>query len=211
MTESAMKLYMHSISTNARRPRVVIHHLGLPVEEVVVDMGKGGHRDPAYLALNPHGRVPTLVDGNFVLWESNAIAQYLADSAGATDLSPTDLRLRAEVTRWICFCHAHWAPALGPFVYERVIKRFMGAPPDEARLQEAEKNFHSQAVVAEDWLKDRPFFVAGRLTLADIALAPQFSFAAAAGIPWGGYPNLQAWYQRVAALPAWQATEPPRL
>ena len=65
-----MKLYIHPLSSNARRPRLVAHHLGLAVEEVFVDISKGEQRQPAYLALNPSGKVPTLVDGDLKLTEA---------------------------------------------------------------------------------------------------------------------------------------------
>ena len=73
-----MKLYGFPGSPNTWKVRAVAAHLGLPVEDVHVDLKKGEQRAPAYLALNPTGRTPTLVDGDFVVWESAAIMQYLA-------------------------------------------------------------------------------------------------------------------------------------
>ena len=77
----------------------VAAHLGVPLELEFVDLSKGAQHAPAYLALNPTGRTPTLVDGDFKLWESNAIMQYLAGQK-PNSLWPNDARARADITRW---------------------------------------------------------------------------------------------------------------
>ena len=74
-----MKLYVHPMSSNARRAQMTAILLGTPIETVFIDLQKGAQRNPEYLALNPNGRVPTLVDGDFALWESLAIMEYVAE------------------------------------------------------------------------------------------------------------------------------------
>ena len=81
-----MKLYHHPASYHARRAVDVAREVAAPVERVLVDLMTGAHRQPEYLALNPNGFVPTLVDGDFVLWESTAIMHYLAEKAGGAPL-----------------------------------------------------------------------------------------------------------------------------
>src|SRR3954463_11342499 len=81
---TAMKLYGFPLSPNTWKVRAVIAHLGLPVEEIFVDLSKGEQMAPSYLMLNPTGRTPTLVDGDFVLWESTAIINYLASKKPST-------------------------------------------------------------------------------------------------------------------------------
>jgi glutathione S-transferase len=73
-----MKLYMNAMSPNVRRVRLTAAVLGMDLEEKKLDFTKGEHKNPEYLALNPNGAVPALVDGDFVLTESRAIMQYLA-------------------------------------------------------------------------------------------------------------------------------------
>jgi len=73
-----MRLYFHPGSTNARRARLTAALLGIELDEKLVDFAKGEHKAPAYMALNPNGAIPTLVDGDLVLTESRAIMQYLA-------------------------------------------------------------------------------------------------------------------------------------
>lgn len=77
-----MRLYHHPYSFNARRAVMTALHLKSPVELVFVDLGKGEQRQPQFLKLNPNHRVPVLEDDGFILWESYAITQYLADSGG---------------------------------------------------------------------------------------------------------------------------------
>jgi len=100
-----MKLYGFPPSPNTWKVRAVAAHLGIPLELEFVDLTKGQHRTPEYLALNPTGRTPTLVDGDFRLWESNAIMQYLA-SQKPNSLPPPSRRLAhirppiASTSRW---------------------------------------------------------------------------------------------------------------
>ena len=94
-----MKLYGFPPSPNTWKVRAVAAHLGIPLELEFVDLTKGGSHSPDYLALNPSGRTPTLVDGDFKLWESTAIMQYLA-SQKPNSLWPDNARTRADIMRW---------------------------------------------------------------------------------------------------------------
>src|SRR5262245_18310162 len=117
-----MKLYMNPLSPNVRRVRLTAAVLELQLEEKRVDFAKGEHKNPDYLALNPNGAVPTLVDGDFVLTESRAIMQYLASKRPESGLLPRDERARAEVTRWQFWDASHFSPQLGTLVFEKIIK-----------------------------------------------------------------------------------------
>ena len=88
-----MKLYAFPPSPNTWKVRAVAAHLGIPLELEIVDLIKGGSHSPDYLAINPTGRTPTLVDGDFKLWESTAIMQYVA-SQKPNSLWPNDARTR---------------------------------------------------------------------------------------------------------------------
>ena len=105
-----MKLYGFPHSPNTWKVRAVAAHLGLRLDFEFVDLTKGQSRTPAFLALNPTGRTPVLVDGDFKLWESNAIMQYLA-SRTTNSLWPDDARARADIMRWQSWQLAHWAKA----------------------------------------------------------------------------------------------------
>ncbi|CAA0099509.1 Glutathione S-transferase GstB [BD1-7 clade bacterium] len=98
-----MKLYTIVGSPNSRKVLAVIDHIGLDVEVEYLDLAAGDTQQPGYMALNPNAMVPTLVDGDLTLWESNAIIQYIADKAGADELYPKDLAQRADIARWQCW------------------------------------------------------------------------------------------------------------
>ena len=102
-----MKLYTSPFSSNARKPAMLAHLLPLQVELIVVDLAQGEQRRPPYLGFNPNGKVPTLVDGDFVLWESNAIMQYMAEQVPGTPLYPQAPRRRADVNRWLFWAATH--------------------------------------------------------------------------------------------------------
>ena len=101
-----MKLIGFPPSPNTWKVRAVAAHLGLPLEFEFVDLTKGQQRTPAYLALNPTGRAPVLIDGDFTVWESNAIMQYLAGRS-PNSLWPNDSRVRADIMRWQSWQLAH--------------------------------------------------------------------------------------------------------
>src|SRR5690349_3867301 len=96
----SMRLYYSPFSPNARRALMTATHLGVPVERLLVDLRKGEQKRPEYLKLNPNGKVPTLDDDGFVLWESRSIMMYLCDKTPGQTLYPSELRARADVNRW---------------------------------------------------------------------------------------------------------------
>ena len=107
-----MKLYFHPASSSSRKVRVTAALLGIRLEERLIDLTTGEHKKPEYLRVNPNGLVPALQDGERVLWESNAIIQYLADLKPEDNLLPREPMARADVTRWQYWEQAHWVPAL---------------------------------------------------------------------------------------------------
>src|SRR3979409_779884 len=126
-----MKLYGFPPSPNTWKERAVAAQLGIPLDLELVDLTKP--RTPEYLALNPAGRTPTLVDGDFTLSESNAIMQYLAGRASST-LWPDDARARADITRWQSWQLAHWgSECCQPLIFQRLVKKLLNlGPPDDA-------------------------------------------------------------------------------
>src|SRR5258707_343080 len=133
----AMKLHTFVGSPNSHKVEAVIRHLGLEVDIHHHDPLAGDLRRPEYLALNPNGKVPVLEDGGFVLSESNAIMQYLADKASDSSLFPRDPQLRADVARWQFWELAHFNGAFRVLVIETVIKPLFKRGPTNQALDEA--------------------------------------------------------------------------
>jgi glutathione S-transferase len=191
-----MKLYDFPFSPNCRKVRAVAYELGITLEPVHVDLLKGGSRTPEHLALNPNGRVPVLVDGDLILWESTAIMRYLATGSA---LVPTARRPAAEMDRWIAWQLAHLGPALSKVAFEKIVKKLTGrGAPDEARIAEGTAELAALTAILDGALADREY-VAGALTLADFALAAHYSLAGACGISLAPHARVEAWLSRVCA------------
>jgi len=206
-----MKLYGFPPSPNTWKVRAVAAHLGLPLELQFVDLTKGQQRTPDYLAINPTGRTPTLVDGDFVLGESTAIMQYLADQTPNT-LWPNDVRARADIVRWQCWQLAHWnGEACQPLVFQRLVKKLlnMGAP-EAAVVDNATEAFKREAQMLDAHLARRGYLVGSAVTLADFSAAAPLFYSKEAELPVASFPRVQDWFARVSALPAWRDTAPQR-
>ncbi len=204
-----MKLYGFPPSPNTWKVRAVAAHLGLPLEFQFIDLTKGQQRTPDYLALNPTGRTPTLVDGDFVLWESTAIMQYIADRKPNT-LWPNDARARADIMRWQSWQLQHWGKeACEPLIFQRLIKKLFNlGPPDAAVVDKGTECFHREARVLDAHLAKQPYLVGKDLTLADVSVAAWLFYAREAELPVSPYARIQDWFGRVSALPAWRETAP---
>src|SRR5882724_11525036 len=151
-----MKLYYNPLSPNVRRARLAAAVLGIELEEKLIDFAKGEHKSPEYLALNPNGAVPTLVDGEFVLTESRSIMQYLASKKPESGLLPRDEAARADVTRWQFWDSSHFAPQLGTLAFEKMLRGMMGlGQPDQAKIQEALAGFRRFAAVLNNRLEGK--------------------------------------------------------
>jgi glutathione S-transferase len=202
-----MRLYNHPMSHNARRAHMTALHLGLPVEVVHVDLAKGEQRQPAFLRMNPAGRVPVLEDGGFYLTESHAIMQYLADQVPDQTLYPREPQPRADVNRWLFWSAQHFQPAIGVLNWENFIKPMIGrGPTDPVEVKRGEALVAECAGLLNQRLDGRTWVAQDRLTLADLALAAPLMSIEPARLPLKHLPNLMAWFKRVQELPAWQRT-----
>jgi glutathione S-transferase len=183
-----MRLYGFPPSPNTWKVRAVAAHIGLPLELEFVDLPKGQQQTPEYLALNPTGRAPVLVDGDFILWESNAIMQYLADRT-PNRLWPNDARDRADIMRWQSWQLAHWdKEGCEPLIIERLVKKFLNlGPPEMAVVAKGMESFNREARVLDAHLAKQSYLVGTEVT---------------------PYQHLRDWFARVSALPAWRDTAP---
>lgn len=204
-----MKLYGFPASPNTWKVRALAAQLKMPLEFELVDLLKGAQQTPAFLALNPTGRTPVLVDGDFKLWESNAILQYLA-SKNPTPLYPNDAKGRADVSRWQFWDLAHWgAQACQPLTFENLVKKFVNlGAPDQAAVAKATEAFNKEAKMLDAHLARHKYLVNDTLTIADFTVAAPLFHAQGAGIPVAHYANIGAWFGRVSALPCWSETAP---
>jgi glutathione S-transferase len=201
-----MKLYQIRLSPNCQKVVALAHEVGVPLTLETVDVFKGGSRTPAMLAKNPNGKLPILEDGDFVLWESNAMLSYIAAVGGRTDLAPTTVRERAEVERWTFWQGAHFGPAIRKVAFERIVKKLAGlGAPDEASVKAGMEEFAVTASVLDRSLGSKEY-VCGRLTIADFALAPYAALTDSCGLDLGAYPRAKAWLTRMTARESMRKT-----
>jgi glutathione S-transferase len=199
-----MKLYW--IKAQApRRVLALVKHLGLDVDTIQADPRTGGLRSAEYLALNPNGKAPTLVDGDRVLWESSAIMAYLCDRAGSDMWPGRNPGEQFEVLRWLSWNDCHWAPAVGPFYFEYVVKATFGiGEPEAAPLEAAKPELHRYARVLDGRLAGRTYVTCDRLTIADFQLASMATDWQVAKMPLEPYPNVVRWLETLNTMPAWR-------
>ena len=203
-----MHLYHHPFSSNARRVAMTAEHLGIRLDSTEVNLMDEDDRRRLG-ELNPNVKVPVLVDGDLVLWESCAIMHYLADSQPRQTVYPRDLVPRTCVNRWMFWACQHFSPAIGVIVWEQVWKKMVeGGDADPVELARGTADLARAAAVLDGYLSEREWLVGGRVTLADYAVAAPLMYMEQARLPLGAYPHLLAWFARVQELPAWRHTTP---
>lgn len=199
-----MKLYADPITVNCRKVIAGLDLIGAKYELVHVDYFKSEQRSPEYVALNPNASLPTLVDGDFVLWESNAILQYAADKLGNASAYPTDLRTRADINRWLLWESAHWFPSCYVYLVENCVKPLLQAEPDPAVLAAQDANFHKLAGILDARLATSRWIAGAAPTIADIALAAPLHLHPYQKLPLDAHPHLVRWMtEGVEKLGCW--------
>ena len=203
-----MKLYLINGSPNGRKILSVVRHLGLTPDLIWLDLFAGDTKNPEYLKLNPNGLSPTLVDGENVIWESNAIALYLCEITANQQLLPKSAKEKAQVLKWLCWELAHFNKALGVIAFQAVAKPSFGlGETNHALVEFYTEEFSRFGSVLEGHLEGREFVVGDDWTLADYALGHIEMFQPAMPIEWQRYPNILRFYERIRQNPYWASTQ----
>lgn len=203
-----MKLYCDPISTTSRPVLMFIAEAGLDVEIVKVDLLAGGHQDPEFLAINPNGIVPLLVDGDFRLGESVAILKYLAIRAHSTAY-PEGLKPQMKVDEALMW----FATQFHEYFCLFTCYPHMGVPHDAPRELAAglaayglEHSPRWLTVLDRHMLGDQPFVCGDRVTLADYLGLSFVLLGRVADFDFSPYPNIQAWIARMQARASYVPT-----
>ena len=153
-----------------------------------------------YLKLNPNGKVPTVVDGDTVIWESHTILRYLASKGGKTDLYPTDAAARTQVERWM-----DWLLASVNYQYVQVFKDSKKAENERAATFAADaKELGAQLEILDKAIAGKTFITGDKLTLADIAMGPIVHRCLDFPIDLPALGNLRAWRDKLKTMPSFQ-------
>lgn len=177
-----------------------LEELGLSYETVLVDFAKGEHKSPEYLKLNPNGKVPTMVDGDFVLWESMAINYYLMEKEQATQFVGTTLQEHAEVNKWNMWALSDVNMEFHPLI----LQAYRKTPDNETTKASREQGIPRYLAVLEAHLADKEYMALGKFTLADITVMSVVRMVNFVDFDVSSYPNITAWMSRLGEREAYK-------
>ncbi len=192
-----IKLYGHELSGNSYKVRLLLELLQIDYEWIKVDLLQGEHKAPAFLALNPFGQVPVLVDGETVLADAQAILVYLARTYGGEQWLPLDPLPLAQVVRWLST--AAGEVRQGP-ENARLYYLFRATNINIDRAQQKATYILTQL---DHHLQTRAWLEFEHPTIADVAVFPYVALAADGKIDLTPYTHVQAWIERVKELPGY--------
>jgi len=202
-------LYYWPMSHNARKVRALWRYLAVEhVTEIELSMQAKEHKTSIFLALNPNGQVPTLETPEGPVWGANACLFRLAH--GST-LWPESAQEQSEVLQWMHWQSTDLSPLVGPIHVENYFKRIRGLPRNETRATELIDQLRSKLALLNAHLAARPWMVGSTISLADFALAGDFTHAENARFPLEDAPHVNTWLTSMAATTGWTDTAPPTL
>jgi glutathione S-transferase len=198
-----MKLYYFP-SPNPQKVRFALNELGLECETVPVDLIKGEQRLHEFLALNPAGKVPVLVDGDLVLWESHAILAYLGEKTGKH--WPTSLAARADALRWLFYLTSAISPPATELAFNRIAVKLRGGQGDEAAIARGEQGLVEPIRVLEQHLAGRKWVLGSEFSLVDCDYGPTLNVIEKAGFKFDEFPRVRAYLEAIRSRRSWQDT-----
>jgi glutathione S-transferase len=199
-----LKIWGRANSVNVQKVLWCLSELGLAYERIDAGMAFGKNHEPEYLAMNPNGRVPTLVEGDFVLWESNSIMRYLVLAYGqGSPLYPQAPKQRASVDRWLDWTLSTLQPVDRPVFWALV-----RTPVEKRDMVAIQKDADAEAVqwrIVDAQLATRRFIEGDDFTIADIALgAYARRWFGVEGIRKPRLGHLERWFAQFANRPGFQ-------
>ena len=189
-----LKLYIHPFSTPALTAEMTAHAVGAKFERHVVNLQAGEQRSEAYLAINPKGKVPALLDGDNVICESLTIQRYLARKQGS-DLFPDDLLGQAQVEEWMDYAVQHVRAPMSRIQFNRLVAPMLGEPVDENSIKVGEHLLAQNLPPIDKQLSQSEFLTGNTLSLADITLLAALDPVELLQFDLKEYPYLTRWRQ----------------
>ncbi|KAF2346883.1 Glutathione S-transferase N-terminal [Trinorchestia longiramus] len=183
-------LYYMPYSAPCRSVLLAAKHVGLELTLKNTDLMKKEHLTPEFIAINPQHTIPTFVEDDFILWESRAIVQYIANAHDKTGLLyPKEPKLRSKIDRLLYFDFGSLYKSYGDFAYPVLLSN---EKPDPVKLEKV----HDALALLENLLEGHLFAVGNRITVADFCLVATVSTMDAAGVDLTKYRNIHNWYER---------------
>ncbi|MDB5656408.1 MAG: putative glutathione Stransferaselike protein [Tardiphaga sp.] len=201
----ALQIWGRANSVNVQKVLWCCHEYGVGFERIDAGMQFGRTQDADYLAMNPNSRIPTLVDGDFVLWESNAIMRYIALTHPnvPASLYPADPKTRARIERWLDWTLSTLQPVERPLFWGLV--RTPPAERDLVAMQQAADTAAVQWRIVDRQLANRDSMEGEGFSLADIAIGTYARrWLGVVGVQRPALPHLERWFALISARPGFQ-------
>ena len=210
----SLTFYYGSGSPYAWKVWLTLEHKGLPYEARLLSFDRGDTKSPEFLAVNPRGRVPAIVDDGFALGESTAILEYLEERYPQKPLLPKDARARAKARRLSLEADAYLSPIVGE-LFDLTLYR-EGPPAGSEEIEAAKRKVLDELARFERDMTG-PYFLGSDLSLADLAVFPHVRLLQrledrqpGKGIPHDQLPpKLGNWVRQIESLPYYEKTVPP--
>jgi glutathione S-transferase len=203
MAEKKIKIWGRANSGNVKKVLVVADELGIPYERIEAGLTFGVVDTPEYRKLNPNGRVPTIEDGDYVLWESHAICRYLAMQYGGEAIYPQEPKARASIDRWMDWLLATVVPVDVPVFWGTI--RTPPEKQDKAAIAENVKKLSAVFQILEERLAGRDYLEGDHVTLADLLLGIfVYRYLKNPFIERPSQPRLAAWCERLRVRPSYR-------
>jgi glutathione S-transferase len=200
--QRAIKIWGRSTSSNVKKALVVADELGVAYERIDAGGKYGGLDTPQYRKLNPNMRIPTIEDGDFVLWESNSIMRYLAMKYGGAAIYPADPARRASIDRWLDWQLSTLLPADSPVFWGTI--RTPVEKHDKKAIAEGMKKLNDVLAILNNELAGKQYLT-GQLSLADLALGIfVHRYFANPFIEQAEFAHLKAWFERLRQRPSYK-------
>jgi glutathione S-transferase len=197
-----LKIWGRASSSNVQKVLWCCAELDIAFERVDIGGPFGGNRDPEYLRINPNGLVPTVQDGDLIMWESNTICRYLAATRHGERLYPTGPAGRTHVERWMDWQLAVVGSPMSQLLFGLVRTRPEAREP--AALEGARRRALAAWTILDDAVRDQPYLAGTGLSLAEIVLGTPIYRWFALPIERPNLPNLRAWYERLRERPGFK-------
>lgn len=199
-----IKLYDHPLSGNCYKVRLLLSQLGVAYERVLVDIFQGEHRSTDHREINPNMKIPVLQDGDFTMWESNAILFYLGRKFAPNDLFPDDPEAFGRASQWLLFGKTTIDPNLALARY--FIRFLLPENRDQSELNKLHEEGNKALTVLNHHLA-RNDFLAGVYSIADIGCYPYVLLSPEGGFDLKRYDAVLSWVERIKATPAYVGME----
>lgn len=200
-----LEVYLDPCTINSRKVIAGLDMMGVPYKLHTMDYFAGEQKNEDFVRdVNPFATFPAAIDRDLHLSESNSILMYAADlKDGNNSAYPKDLKVRADINRWLLFEASSWFPSCYIYLIQNVVQPLMKSQPDQSILSKEAPNFHKLAKCVNDTLAKHKFIASDEVSIADIALASCMHLPEEAKLPLEKYPNIKRWYADIEKIPAW--------